>query len=148
MHKLTSTVRIEAPVEVVFAFVDDWRNTTRYLRGLDRFEPKHPDRTQGLGAHFAAVVKLGPVKVDGEMEVVEHVPNERVVFVTIKGPKVRGEWVFRPDGDATIVELTNTFLDIPGGVAGRVVGKVLDTQAGKDLDGSLTDLKRIIEEGD
>lgn len=146
MRKLHGSVRIGKPLEDVFAYVDDWRNTTKYLRGLQSFEPVDPQHVQGLHARFAAKVKAGPVTVDGEMVVTEHEPNRRVVFETVKGPKVRGEWTFRAEGDHTLVELTNTFLELPGGITGRIVGKILDTQAGKDLQGSLNDLKRLLEE--
>lgn len=147
MPSLDGRIRIDAPVEKVFDFVDDWRNTTRFIHGLVRWKPLDPGNVQGEGARFRAAMKVGPSVLEGEMEVVEHVPNERVVFVSTRGPQVRGEWTFHAEGDGTLVDLRNTFT-LPGGVVGRVVGKVISGQGRKALDDSLADLKRLVEGGD
>lgn len=141
---LNGSIRIDAPVERVFAFVDDWTNTTRFLRNLVRWEPLDSAVVRGVGARFRAALKAGPITLDGEMEITEHVPNERVQFRSTKGPRLSGTWTFRPDGDGTIVDLRNTF-ELPGGIAGRVVGQVARSQGQKDLNGSLVDLKKLVE---
>jgi uncharacterized membrane protein len=139
-------VRIDAPLEVVFAFVDDHRNTTRFLKGLDRWDPLDPEKVQGLGIRFRGEIKVGPVHLGGVLEVIEHVPLERVAYRSIEGPRLDGVWSFRRDRDRTVVELRNSF-DLPGGIAGRMVGKVIAAQGQKDLQGSLETLKRLVEEG-
>lgn len=144
MPELTGDVHIEARREAVFAFVDDWHQTTRYLRGLVRWEPADPDHVQGLGTRFAAAIKAGPVTLEGKMEVTEHVPPERIAFTSIEGPRLDGLWVFDEEDGGTRVTLTNDF-ELPGGMAGRVVGKLASTQGKKDLDASLAELKRLVE---
>lgn len=144
MPELTGHVHVDAPRETVFAFVDDWHQTTRYLRGLVRWEPMDPDHVQGLGTRFAAAIKAGPVTLDGKMEVTEHEPPDRIAFTSIEGPRLDGLWVFDDEDGGTRVTLTNDF-ELPGGTAGRVVGKFASSRGQKDLDASLAELKRLIE---
>lgn len=144
MPELTGDVHVDASPEEVFDVVDDWQNTTKYLRGLVRWEPEDPEKVQGLGARFAAAIKAGPITLDGKMEVTEHVRPERIAFTSIEGPKLDGLWLFEPAGGGTRVTLTNTF-ELPGGMAGRVVGKLASSQGQRDLDASLRDLKRLVE---
>lgn len=144
MPELTGEVHIEAPREAVFAVVDDWRQTTRYLRGLVRWEPVDPGHVRGPGTRFAAAIKAGPVTLEGKMEVTEHEPPERIAFTSIEGPKLHGLWVFAEEDGGTRVTLTNDF-ELPGGVAGRVVGRLASTRGQRDLDASLAELKRLVE---
>lgn len=109
MPELTGHAHVDAPPERVFDVVDDWHNTTRYLRGLVRWEPVDPEKVQGLGTRFAAAIKGGPMTLDGVMEVTEHVRPERIAFRSIEGPKLNGLWAFESEDGGTRVTLTNTF---------------------------------------
>lgn len=145
MPELNASVRIDRPLEVVFAFVDDYRNVTRYLRHLQRWDPIDPSRVQGLGIRFRGTVRAGPITMGGVLEVIEHVPGERVRYRSIEGPRLTGEWTFHADGDdATVVRLRNTY-DLPGGPLGRVAGRIVSTQGARELEGSLRELKRLVE---
>jgi uncharacterized membrane protein len=142
--ELNASVRIDRPLEDVFAFVDDHRNVTRYLKHLERWDPVDPARVQGLGIRFRGVVRAGPVALRGVLEVTEHVPGEKVSYRSVEGPKLSGEWTFHRDGDGTVVKLRNTY-DLPGGAVGRMVGRVISTQGERELEGSLRELKRLVE---
>lgn len=148
MLRFCGQVRIRVPVEKVFEYVSEWRNPPKFLNGLRRFEPVDEDNAYGLGSRFVATVAIGPVNVDGEMEIIEFRHSERVVFHTVKGPRMTGAWDFRVEGDETIVDLTNEFEALPGGLAGRVIRSFIDRQAQKELDDSLAELKRRLETED
>jgi carbon monoxide dehydrogenase subunit G len=144
---VNSSIEIAAPPEAVFDFVDDWQNTMKFLRGLKRWEPLDRAKTQGVGVVFRVKMGAGPVNVDGEMQVKEHDRPHRIVFQTVKGSiKARGEWTFTATGAGTRVDLKNA-VELPGGIAGRVIRKVFESQAQKDLDASVRDLKRLVEAG-
>jgi uncharacterized membrane protein len=145
--ELNASIYIEASVEEVFAFVDDWRNTTRFVRGLLRWDPVDPTVTRGVGLRTHAVLQVGPTRLEGEMEVVEHVPNERVAYRSVRGPRIEGQWTFHPRGQGTVVDLRNTF-ELPGGIAGRVVAPIVNSQGRRDLEASLAELKRLVESGE
>lgn len=140
---LDAQVRIDRPLETVFAFVDDYRNVTRYLTHLDRWDPLDPARVQGLGIRFRGEVRVGPVTLTGVMEVTDHVPNARVAYRTVEGPKLSGEWTFHADGEGTVVKLRNTYE--VGGMLGRVVRPIISSQGLRELEGSLRELKRLVE---
>ena len=51
MSHITTSEEIAAPVEAVFAFVDDHRNTTKYMKDLTKWAPAG-SKTHGKGAQF------------------------------------------------------------------------------------------------
>lgn len=144
MPDLDASIVVDAPVETVFDFVDDWRNTTRYLRNLKRWEPVDPAKARGAGARFAVAFAAGPITIDGTMEVTEHERPGHVAFVSIDGPKASGRWTFTAEGTSTRVDLRNTF-ELPGGIAGRVVRRFVEAQGRRDLQASLETLKELVE---
>ena len=146
MDGLTGSIRIDASVEEVFEYVDDWRNPTKFMRGLGRWEPVDPGRDRGVGARFAVILKAGPVNLKGEIEVTEHEPPLRLAYRSVAGIKLAGTWSFSADGEGTLAELTNTF-ELPGGIPGRVLRKVVQSQGQRDLVASLAELKRLVETG-
>lgn len=141
---MQASIHIDAPPEVVFDYVDDWRTAARYLRRLVRWEPDDPNAEMGVGAVFRVGIQAGPTRLDGRLEVTEYVRPERITIRSIDGPRVDGGWRFTPDGDGTRVVLDALF-DLPGGFAGRLVGSFIGRNGQKDLDASLRDLKRLVE---
>jgi uncharacterized membrane protein len=146
MGDMHSRVRIEAPREAVFDFVNDWRNATRYLHGLVRWEPVDADAEMRVGTVFRVGIQAGPTRLAGRLEVTDYRPPERIWIRSVDGPRVVGGWTFTAAGEATDVHLQASF-DLPGGIAGRLVGTFVSRNAQKDLDASLRDLKRLIESG-
>jgi uncharacterized membrane protein len=142
---MKSTIRVDAPAEVVFDFVDDWRNATRYLHRLVRWEPTD-DSPMGIGTVFRVGIQAGPTRLDGKLEVTEYVRPDKISIRSLEGPGVTGGWTFVADGDATRVHLRARY-DLPGGIAGRLVGSFIGRNGQKDLDASLRDLKRLVESG-
>jgi uncharacterized membrane protein len=144
MGDMQASIRIEAPPEAVFDYVNDWRTATRYLRRLVRWEPVDPSAETGVGTVFRVGIQAGPTRLDGKLEVTEYVRPERITIRSIDGPRVNGGWRFAPAGDGTNVTLDALF-DLPGGIAGRLVGSFVGRNGQKDLDASLRDLKKLVE---
>jgi len=144
MGEMRSSIRVEAPPEKVFDFVDEWRNATRYLHRLVKWEPIDANAEMGLGTVFRVGIQAGPTRLDGKLEVTDYVRPEKISIRSIDGPRVVGGWTFESDGDGTRVQLRASF-DLPGGIAGRLVGSFVGRNGQKDLDASLRDLKRLVE---
>lgn len=144
--QMLSTVHIAAPPEVVFDFVDDWRQATRYLRRLTGWELEDPEKPTGVGSVFRVGIDAGGKKLNGRLEVTEYVRPSVIAIRSIDGPRVVGGWKFSPEGDGTRVELRSSY-DLPGGIAGRLVGAFVSRSAQGDLDASLRELKRLVETG-
>ena len=141
---MRSTIRIDAPPERVFDFVDEWRNATRYLRRLVRWEPIDPERASEVGAIYRVGIQAGPTRLDGKIEVTDYARPERIHIRSVDGPGVTGGWTFDGDEDGTVVVLDATY-DLPGGFAGRLVGSFISRHGQRDLDLSLAELKRLVE---
>ena len=146
MGDMQSAIHIGAPPETVFDFVDDWRNATRYLHRLVKWEPIDGDAKMGIGTVFRVGIQAGPTRLDGKLEVTDYARPEKISIRSTDGPRVVGGWTFAPDDGGTRVTLRASF-DLPGGIAGRLVGSFIGRNGQKDLDASLRDLKRLVEGG-
>ena len=144
MGEVKASIYIEAPVEEVFAFVADYRNTTRYLFGFTRFEPVNSIK-YGLGAKVLAAGTFHGVPVYTHLEIVEFVPNRKIV--SRSSPSVLGTpaWLFEPRSGGTVVTFASDFR-LPFPVVGRLLGGlVLDAEVTNHVRESLRKLKGLIE---
>lgn len=146
MSEITSRIRISAPAEAVFDFIDHWPNAMRYLRRVDRWVLVDKQGGTGVGAEFDIGVQAGPTHLEGRLRVTEHDRPRKIAFRSLEGPRVEGSWTLTNDGDATDVAL-NASYELPGGLVGRLVGAFVSRNAQNDLDASLRELKRLVEAG-
>jgi uncharacterized membrane protein len=145
MSDMTSRVHIDAPPEAVFDYIDRWENAMKYLHRVDRWVLVDPEGGTGVGAVFKIGVQAGPTHLDGRLQVTEHDRPRRIAFRSLDGPRVVGSWTLTPaDGGTDVVLMSN--YDLPGGIIGRVVGAFVSRNAQNDLNASLRDLKRLVEE--
>lgn len=145
MPEIRSQTRINAPPEMVFDFIDHWPNAMRYLKRMVRWEPIDANNT-GVGSVFKVAVQAGPSRLDGRLKVTEHERPRTIAFKSMDGPRVDGRWALTADGDATHV-LLDAYYEPPGGLVGRIVASFIRQNAQNDLDGSLRELKRLVESG-
>ncbi len=153
-----NSVEIKRPVDVVFAFVNDYKNTTRYIVGMAQYKPT-TKQTEGKGARFSLVKKTsGAPDIKSEVEITDWVENKKIAFKSISGFDNGGAYTFASRGDATTVKFSNTY-DISsligggrggifGGIAraaGGVASKAIEGQVRKDLTSSLDKLKDLVE---
>jgi uncharacterized membrane protein len=133
-----------APLDVAFAYVDDYHNATDWMFGLARFEPVG-DKAQGLGAVFDGTFRVKPVKLSSTIEVTEWDRERVIAFESVKGFKNSSTWRFAADGP-TRTTITVTFrYELPGGVAGKVMGKALEPVVALSVRHSDEALRRQIE---
>ncbi|GAC1333154.1 MAG: hypothetical protein NVSMB17_13200 [Candidatus Dormibacteria bacterium] len=155
--RVENSVDIDRPIAEVFAFVDDYRNTTRYIVGMTEYRPT-TDRTSGDGARFAMVKKTtGLPDIKSEVEIHGWSENSRIAFRSISGFENSGSYTFTERGGKTNVKLVNDYdltslLGGGGGLfgglkkaAGGALSKAAEGQARKDLTGSLDKLRELVE---
>lgn len=134
-----------APIEVAFAYLDDYRNATDWMFGLSRFEPVG-EQVQGLGAEFDGTFSVKPVKVHSTIRVTEWKQHEIIAFESIKGFRNWSTWRFLPDGPArTKIEVQFSY-ELPGGLAGKAMGRVFEPIVALSVRHSDVALRREIEE--
>jgi uncharacterized membrane protein len=114
-----------APLDVAFAYVDDYRTATNWMFGLVKFEPAG-DKDHGLGAVFDGTFQVKPVKLHSTVEVTDWKQDSVIAFESIKGFRNWSTWEFIPSGPAsTTIKVTFSY-ELPGGLAGRAMGRALE----------------------
>jgi uncharacterized membrane protein len=134
---------VDSPVEACFEYVDDWRNVSDWLVGVETFTPAG-DREQGLGSVFDVVIHAG-VKVKTRLEVTDYVERRLIEFESVQGFKVRNRWNFEPIDDARTLITAETELHPPFGPAGKAMAKVMEPAVRKIMERSATRLRGRIE---
>lgn len=144
MAQIRSQIHIAATPEQVFDFIDDWRNAKRYMKRMTRWDLVDPEGGTGVGAIIRVDVAAGPRKLGGRFEVTAHDRPHRIAFRSMEDVHVEGSWTIQPEGNGTRVTLDASY-DLPGGIAGRLVGAFLRGNAQSDLESSVRELKRLVE---
>lgn len=125
MVDIHHTSTANAPVDVVFEYLDDYSTAPEWMLGLSKFEPIG-DKTRGLGAVFDGSMKLGPKTLHSTVEVTEWVENKMITMKSIKGFVNWSTWHFKqlgPDETELVVDFTYI---LPGGVAGKALGRIIE----------------------
>ena len=94
MGHITIDENIKAPVETVFAYVDDYRNTTKYMKDLSKWQPTG-SVTHGKGAQFAVGMKAGPTTLTSVVDITTWAENRAIGWVSREGFKQTGKWAFK-----------------------------------------------------
>lgn len=114
-----------APVGLMFDYMDDYRMVPRWMFGLDRMEPT-TEQTSGVGATFDGAMKLGPKTLHSTVEVTQWEKDTVIGMTSIKGFKNHSTWRFDPvDDEHTRLTVDFTY-ELPGGPAGKLLGKVIE----------------------
>ncbi|MFD6860286.1 SRPBCC family protein [Rhodococcus sp. NPDC060086] len=124
-HSAVATV----PVDVAFGYIDDHRTVPDWMFGVARFEPVG-DRTHGLGARFDATMRVGPKNLDSRVEIVEWDRSKAIVLSSISGFRTLSSWRFTELGnEQTRLDVVFGY-ELPGGLAGRALGKLIEPIVG------------------
>lgn len=113
------------PTDVAFAHIDDYRNVPDWMFGITRFDPVG-DLVQGLGAQYDTAMQIGPTALESTVEITEWERDRIITLSSVEGFGNRSSWRFTPVG-ADRTELSVDFgYELPGGLAGRVLGKLIE----------------------
>jgi uncharacterized membrane protein len=111
MAHAEGSILIERPVNVVFDFLADGMNNTRWRPTVTDIQ-----RVAGKPATFKQGLKGPGGRIDGDYEITESRPNELITFQVIAGPaRPTGTSKFEAMGDST--RLTFSLHFEPKGVA-------------------------------
>lgn len=134
----------DAPLEVTFAYLDDYRNATKWMFGLASFEPEC-DKAHGLGAVFSGTFAVKPIQLRSTIKVTEWEQNKIIAFESIKGFRNWSTWRFSaPSPTQTTITVQFSY-ELPGGLAGRALGKALEPIAALSVRRSDEALRRAVE---
>jgi uncharacterized protein YndB with AHSA1/START domain len=99
--KIEKTISIDAPVEKVFAYVDDPSNLLEIWPSL--VDVKDVERLPSGGSKFRWTYKMAGVRVEGVAEAVEYVANRHIVSKSEGGVSSTITWDFEPEDGGTKV---------------------------------------------
>ncbi|HUZ70256.1 MAG TPA: SRPBCC family protein [Candidatus Saccharimonadales bacterium] len=139
MGRITIDMTINAPVATVFAYVDDYRNTTRYMKDLVRWQPTGKV-THGKGAQFDVGMKAGPTTLTSVVDITTWSENRTIAWHSREGFKQLGKWGFAPKGNATSVTFDMEY-EFGGGIAGKLLGRAAEPIVRGNLQRSVETLK-------
>src|SRR5579864_5879708 len=143
MGRITIDMTINAPVTTVFAYVDDYRNTTKYMKDLVKWQPTGKV-THGKGAKFGVGMKAGPTTLTSVVDITTWSENKAIGWHSNEGFRQIGMWVFKPKGDATQVTFDMEY-EFGGGIAGRLLGRAAEPIVRSNLQRSVDTLRRNTE---
>lgn len=143
MPVVSRSVLIRAPLPVVFAFVADYRNTTRFQRQFSRFEPVG-EPTHGLGMKVDVWGHFKGFPVRTVLRVTEFVENKRIVSESTEGLRSRSEWRFLPEQEGTRVQFSATF-EWPLLPPSKILERMAEEELAVLAECALGELKRLLE---
>jgi len=130
MAKVTRSVHIKAPVEKVFAFLSDPCNLPEVWPSM--VETQVTGMTHTGGQNFSWEYKMAGLRIQGESEVLEQVPNQKVVTQSKKGIESTFVWHYEPEGDGMRLQVDVEYvIPVPllGKLAENVVAKLNEHEA-------------------
>ncbi len=139
MGRITIDMTINAPVATVFAYVDDYRNTTKYMKDLVKWQPTGKV-THGEGAQFAVGMKAGPTTLTSVVDITTWTENKAIGWHSNEGFKQIGLWAFLPRGEKTKVTFDMEY-EFGGGIAGKLLGRAAEPIVRGNLQRSVETLK-------
>jgi uncharacterized membrane protein len=137
------SILIEVPIDSVFRFVADYRNTVRYQRQFTSFEPVG-ETTWGLGLTVDARGRFKGWPIHSRLRVVEFHENQRIVSTAIAGLKSDAEWRFSEEGGGTRVRFRATYA-CPIPILSGTVRRMLETELVSLTEDALRRLKQLTE---
>ena len=141
MAKIEKSITINAPVEEVFAYVDDPMSQLEYLPSMVEVK----DVTgQGVGAHFRWTFKMAGLRFEGETTMTEYTPNERMVVQSKGGIVSTWDWTFTPEDGGTKINLTVEYT-IPVPVLGKLGEALILKQNEREADQAMANIKAKLE---
>lgn len=157
-NTVENSVEIDRPVGDVFSFVDDYRNSTRYVVGMTEYTPT-TKQLSGKGSRFRFVKKTtGLPDIKSDIEITDWDRDKKITFKSFAGFDNGGTYTFTARGESTVVRLSNTYDlgSLIGGnrgglfgglakAAGGIASKAAEGQVRKDLTTSLEKLRTLVE---
>ena len=137
------TAEIDAPVSVVFDYLDDFTNTKDWMYGLEEFEPVG-DQLHGVGATYRGTMKLG-VTLRSTLRCTAWEKDRLLEIESIDGIRNTQRWTFTDLGDdRTKVDAWISY-SLPGGAAGVAMGRVVKPVVAVAVKQTAASLARHVE---
>src|SRR4051794_16157314 len=137
-----TSVRIDRPIEAVFAYVSDPINFPRWNSAVQSVR-ETSSGADGVGATYRMERELPDGRAENDLEVVEVNRPSLFLIRTTSGPTpFTYRYVFTEEDGGTLLQLAAEVE--PGGLAGAL-GPIASRAVKRGVDSNFADLKRILE---
>ncbi len=144
MVKLQRAITVHAPVERVFAYMNDPCNLLEIWPSMVEIKDVKPNPKGGHD--FGWVYKMAGMRFDGASEIVEHETNRRMVTQSTKGIESRFAWTFEAvDGDTRLT--VDIEYNVPIPLLGKLTEALIVKQNEHEATTLLENLKSRMEIG-
>jgi len=143
--RLDESIRVAAPPETVWHYLEDPENYLHFMSGITHWEVVGA-KPNGLGARYRILVRVGAAEVGGLVEMVEwHEPFD-IAWHSVTGVDHRGRWRIREHGDGqSRIEYRFAFGVVGGGIAGLLTELAAALPVRRQMRRTLRQLKRQVE---
>jgi len=115
------------------------------MSGVTRWEVEG-ERSDGLGARYRVLFRVGAAEIGGLIEFVEWDPPCELAWTSVLGVDQRGRWRLRENGRGrTRVEMRLAYGVAGAGLSGWVAERLAAPTLRRHLQRSLMALKRLVE---
>jgi uncharacterized membrane protein len=135
---------VNAPRDVIWAYITDPRNYTSFLSGITRWDVEGRKR-RGLGARYRILMRVGSAEVGGLVEVVEFEEPGDMAWTSVLGLDQRGRWRLRERGPNRTSVMYRMSYQAPGGLIGWLTDQISAPVVRNYVRHTLENLKRHIE---
>jgi uncharacterized membrane protein len=143
--RVVACTDIAAPIESVFAIASDPERVLSFMSGITRWEVVG-DRSQGLGARYRMLLRVGSAEIGGLIEIVEFAPPYDFAWTSVTGVDQRGRFRMRSRGpDRTRVEFRLAYGVAGAGIGGWIAERVASRMVAASLRRTVRGLKRLVE---
>lgn len=142
MVKAEANSIINAPVEKVFGRLMETEKLPDWMPLLMEV---HDIQGKGVGQKYKWTYKFMGIKFEGMNEVVEEVPNKKVVIKSTAGIDSVWTWNLNQEGTGTKVDLLVEYT-IPVPVIGKFAESFVVKQGTRDMKHALETFKHVIED--
>jgi carbon monoxide dehydrogenase subunit G len=133
---------IAASPEVLFECLSDYQRAEVFIEGLQELTPTGP-KTQGEGAQFDAVLKVGPSTLRSTIEIAE-VERDRSITWSSAGEDGQSlRFDLAADQRETSVSLVISYEE-PGGIGGAIIAPFVEHTVRERASGALERLREHV----
>lgn len=144
MVTVSRTIRVDAPVDEVFTYVDEPENHVEMTPSITDVSNVEPLDNGGKRLDYS--YKMVGVSLTGSIRTPEYVEGERIVFEMDGDLSGALTWTFEDDDGATRVTYSAEY-DLPGGVLATVAEPFAVRYNERELRTTLENLRDRIELG-
>jgi uncharacterized membrane protein len=142
MQRLEKSDFINVPIDEVFDYWKDPENRPEVWPSL--VEVKDVQQLPGGGHTWNWVYKLAGVRFEGHSEVVEFVPNQKIVDKTTGGIESTFTWDFKAENEGTRLKMSVAY-NIPTPILGKLAESFVIKQSDNEGDVVFANLKARLE---